>query len=444
MTRSRTTRENVVNGTRSRTTSENIVNGSVRSACLRVAAVLALAPFSAGANPVLIQNATVHTVSAAGTLRNASVLIRDGRIEAVGAGAIGAPAGASVIDAAGAAITPGLFDAYTQLGLKEIDGVAETGDEATSDARFSASLDVADALNPRSSLVAINRLEGVTRALSAPQPGDRPVLISGLGAIINLGSIRDFVLKPRVAMFVQAGEPAAQLVGGSRPAAFALLRESFEEARNPKLWLGRPNREPLLSPLDVAALKPVLEGRVPLVASAHRAADIQSLLRLASEFNFRLIIEGGAEAHLLVAELAARKVAVIMDPTYNLPSRFESLAARADSAAILERAGVLIAFSNRDAHNSRNIRQLAGNAVAHGLPWEAALAAITHNPAKIYGVDGVLGSIEPGKSADLVIWDGDPLEVTSFPRQVFIDGQPVTMESRQTLLRDRYLRRLKP
>lgn len=404
--------------------------------------VAMLAMPQAFAADVLIRNAKVHTVGAAGTLVRADVLIRGGRIAAIGP-VLPAPAGAQVFEADGAPLTPGLFDAYTRFGLEEIDGVEETGDQATRDVRFGAAMDVTDALNPRSTVVAVNRVEGVTRAMSAPQPGDRPALFAGLGAVVNLGAIDNFVTRPRAAQFMPAGELAAKLIGGSRAAAFAMLRESFEEVRNPKLWMGRPNREPLLSPLEVEALRPVLAGRMPLAVSVDRAADIAALLRLAAEYDFKPVIVGGAEAHLLAGELAARKVPVILNPLDNLPSRFESLAARADSAAILHRAGVLIAFSEGDTHNSRNIRQLAGNAVAQGLPWEAALAAITYNPARIYGLDDRLGSIETGHIADLVLWDGDPLEVTRFAQQVFIDGKPVAMHSRQTLLRDRYLRRMR-
>lgn len=404
---------------------------------------VALSSFDARAAEILIRDARVHTLGPAGTLAKASVLIRDGRIAAVGA-AVAAPDGARVVEAAGLVLTPGLFEAYSQMGLKEIDGVEQTGDEATKDARFSASLDMADGLNPRSVLIPVNRAEGLTRAMAAPESGDRTVLIAGQGAIVNLGSVENFVTLARAAMFVEAGEQAAALMGGSRPAALAWLREVFEETRNPKLWMGRPNREPLLSPLDARALKPVLEGRMPLVALAHRASDLLALLRLADEYGIRLIIRGGAEAHLVAAQLAARKVPVILDPSANLPDRFESLASRADNAAILQRAGVLIAISAGDTHNSRNIRQLAGNAVTNGLAWDAALAAITHNPALLYGLGEAFGSIEAGKTADLVLWDGDPLEVTSFPRQVFIDGRPVAAQSRQSLLRDRYLQKPKP
>lgn len=401
-------------------------------------ALLLLWALGAAAQTTLIRNAQVHSSGQAPVLRD--VLIRSNLIAAVGA-ALQAPAGAQVLDAAGSALTPGLFDAYTQLGITEIEGVAETGDDSNQDERFGASLSVIDGLNPRSVLIAIQRIEGLTRAMSAPSPGERAGLFAGLGAVVNLSGGANFVTAPRAAMFVQSGELAAKLIGGSRLAAFALLRESFEEVRNPKLWSGRPSRDPLLSPLEAAALKPVLEGRVPLVVSVNRAADIEALLHLADEYKFKPILYGAAEAHLLAPTLAARKVPVILDPYANLPNQFESLAARADAAAILQRAGVLIAISGGDTHNARNIRQLAGNAVAHGLSHADALAAITRNPARIYGLGDKLGSIEPGKIADLVLWDGDPLEVTSFAKQVFIDGRAVVMQSRQTLLRDRYLKR---
>lgn len=410
-----------------------------------LALLLCCAAAPAAAETVLLRGGKVHTVAAAGTLAQADVLLQDGRIAAIGA-RLAPPANAEVVDATGLVVTPGLFDAYTQLGLVEIHGVDETADYSSKDKRFGASLDVVDGLNPASVLIQVSRSEGLTRAVAAPLSGEHDGLFAGWGAVLNLGgyggSVRALVQRPQAAMFVAAGEAAAQRVGGSRLAAFALLRESLEEARQPQRWMGRPNREPLLSPLEAAALKRVLDGRAPLVVSVQGAADIQALLALADEYRFRPVIQGGAEAHRLAADLAARGVPVVLDPLANLPDRFERVAARADSAAILHRAGVLIALSEGDSHNARNVRQLAGNAVAHGLPWDAALAAITRNPARIYGVDGAVGSIEVGKAADLVLWDGDPLEVTSFARRVFIDGRTVPLQNRQTLLRDRYLKRM--
>jgi imidazolonepropionase-like amidohydrolase len=406
---------------------------------LTALAVLVAAPVCAA--DVLIKNARVHTLGPAGTLASGSVLIRDGRIAAVGA-KLTAPAGAQVIDGAGLVVTPGIFAAYTQLGLRDVDAVDNSNDDASKDPRFSASLDMVDGLNPRAAILAEVRIEGVTRAMAAPRT-DHHALFAGLGAVINLGSSQRFVTKPRAAMYLQAGEPGAALIGSSRPAAMAWLREAFEQVRNPKLWMGRPNREALLSPLEMDALKPVLAGQVPLVALADRASDLRALMQLAAEYKLRLVIQGGAEAHLVARELAQRRIPVLLDPSLTLPARFESLATVEDNAARLQRAGVLTAFiaDSFPSQNARNLRQLAGIAVARGLDWDAALAAITLNPAKIFGLDRELGSLAPGKAADVVVWDGDPLELRTFPKHVFIDGRAVPAESRQTRLRDRYLPR---
>lgn len=410
-------------------------------AFLAVALMLAVAPTFAA--DILIKNAKIHTAGPAGTLATGSVLVRDGRIAAVGASV--AAGGAQVIDGTGLVVTPGIFAAYTQLGLREIDGVDETADDASKDRRFSASLDVADALNPRAAIIAIERAEGVTRAVAAPQT-DHDALLAGLGAVVNLGSIDRFLMRPRAAMYLTAGEGGAQLIGGSRPAAYAWLREAFEETRNPKLWSGRPAREPLLSPLEADALKPVLAGQVPLVVTADRASDLRTLMKLASDYRLRLVIQGGAEAHLVARELAQRNIPVVLDPTQALPQRFESLSTVEDNAARLNRAGVVTAFMSDDfaSQDARNLRQLAGIAVARGMAWDAALASITINPARIFGVDREVGSIAVGKAADLVVWDGDPFELRTWPKHVFIDGRAVPPETRQTKLRDKYLKRLQP
>ena len=404
---------------------------------------LALATLPAQAGVLAITNAKLHTVGG-GTLDKATLLIRNDLIEAVGAD-ITPPEGAKVIDAGGGAVTPGLFDAYTHLGLEEISGVDETRDDASHNPRYSAALDVVDGLNPRSVLIPVQRIEGITQAMSAPSTGEGGPLLAGRGAVINLGQLSPefFVARAHAAQFLPFGEAAMAMVQGGRPTLLLALREAFEEARN-----GAPanvQRPALLGALDAAALRAVLNGEQPLVVDVHRAADIRALLKLAEDYGIKLVIHGGAEAHLVARELAEKQVPVILDPTWNLPIHFEALAARSDSATLLHRAGVTLAFSaagDQGGHNSRNIRQLAGNAVAHGLPWEAALAAVTLNPAKIYGLDSTLGTLEAGKQASFVIWDGgDPLELGSYPKQVYAAGVAVPMTSRQTLLRDRYIKR---
>lgn len=407
--------------------------------------VLLAASAVATAASVAITHARIHTLSAAGILEDATIVIRGEVIEALGAGVV-PPTDAKMIDAKGAFITPGLFDAYTHLGLMEIEQVNESVDSETNNPRYGAALDVVDGLNPRSVLIPINRIEGLTHAMAAPQPGGEGPLFGGRGAVISLGTLEAFVAKPQAAMFVTLGEAGAAHVKGGRPALMLALREAFEEVK--ALGTASPVQRPAqLSTLDAEALKAVLAGEVPLVASVNRAADIRVLLQLAEDYGFKPIIHGGAEAHLVAPLLTAKQVPVILDPTANLPERFESLASSADAAAILYKAGVRVAFSSLGSgnatHNSRNIRQLAGNAVAHGLPWNAALAAVTFNPVAIYGLDSTLGTLEPGKQASFVVWDGDPLEVSSAAVQVFSAGRALPMRSRQAELRDRYLQRRK-
>ncbi|HZR38168.1 MAG TPA: amidohydrolase family protein [Nevskia sp.] len=416
----------------------------MKNILLPLLGMAALLPGAALAETIAITNAEIHTLGRAGVITHGTLVIRDHRIEAVGEN-LAPPPGARIIDAAGKPVTPGLFDAYTSLGLKEIDGVSESVDTGARKSRLSAALDAADAFNPRSTLIPVSRVEGLTRAATAPQAeGDS--LFAGQGAVVSLGSLSNWLVKPKAAMYADLGESGAKIAGGSRSATWATLREYLEEVRRAGTPRLNPDHPSALGLLDVEALKPVLAGEEPLVVYVNRASDILSALKFAEDNNLRLVVRGGAEAWLVAPQLAAQRVPVILDPRLDLPQRFESLAARADAAALLNKAGVMLAISlddDFDTHNARNLRQLAGNAVTHGLDREAALAAITLNPARIYGVDSTLGSLEPGKIADVVVWDGDPLETTSFPRTVLIEGNEVPPRSRQTELRDRYMEKLK-
>jgi imidazolonepropionase-like amidohydrolase len=175
-----------------------------------------------------------------------------------------------------------------------------------------------------------------------------------------------------------------------------------------------------------------------------RAAEIRRAIAFAKRNGMKPVIAGGAEAWVVADELARAKVPVLLDALENLPYTFDGIGARLDNAALLNRAGVRIAFTQfNESHNARKVRQLAGNAVAHGLPKDAALAALTAQPAEIFGLSGERGRIARGQVADLVLWSGDPLEVTSAADQVWIGGRAVEMRSRQTELRARYLQRLR-
>ena len=403
---------------------------------------LALPTAAVQANDIAITGGTVHTMGEAGTLENATVLIRDGQIVAVG-NDVDVPADAERIDATGKVVTPGIIDANGQMGLDEISGVDQSVDSANSNRRFTAAFNVTDAINPRSMVIPVNRIEGITRAVVAPTHGSGGTLIAGQGAIIDLMHPSDFITLSPAAMYASLGETGARLSGGSRAGAILALREALQDGRdfssNQDAFERRERRDYALGRLDLEALQPVLRGEMPLVLAVHRASDIRSALRLANDFELQLVISGGAEAWLVADELAAANVPVLLDPLQNLPNRFETLDSTLENASRLHAAGVRFAFSSGDSHNARNITQAAGNAVAHGLEWEVALAAITSAPADIWGIADRSGRLESGLEADLVIWDGDPLEVTSYAEQVFIRGMSVPMESRHTLLRDRYM-----
>lgn len=415
----------------------------IRSVCGMLAALSLSA--TAGAQTLLIRGAQVHTAGAQGELENADVLVRDGWIEQVGPG-LAAPPEATVIEAEGRALTPGLFAGLTAIGLEEVSLEASTVDEhlvlgaPAWQMQWRPEFDVTIAYNPRSVLVPVARVEGLTWTVLAPGSPSGGSLLAGQGAAVSLSGAFDAVLDGSRTLFINIGGDVLPLSGGSRAAQFMLLEQAVREAGTrgpvqPGALLQTTGREVLARYLK--------GGRV--VFHVHRAADIRQALAFARRHGMRPVIAGGAEAWLVAEELANADVPVLLNPLENLPASFDRIGARLDNAALLHAAGVRIAFTqeNDASHNARKIRQLAGNAVAHGLPWDAALAALTANPAEIFGLGMSHGRIEPGLAADLVLWSGDPLEVTSAADQVWIAGRPVDMRSRQTELRDRYLERLR-
>jgi imidazolonepropionase-like amidohydrolase len=295
-------------------------------------------------------------------------------------------------------------------------------------------------------MIPIARLGGVTRAVVTPTIARprRELIFAGNAAVIHLGSGPELVQKPKAGMVLALGEAGARDAGGSRAAQFVLLRAILQDvrefARNRTAFERNQMRALNLSREDLEALIPVAEGREPLLVSAHRASDIHQILKLAREEKLRLILEGAEEAWRLAPEIAAAGVPVILNAGADLPESFETLGATLENAARLHAAGVLIAIENPPLfEGGRTPRFDAGRAVSHGLPFGAGLAAITINPARIWGVADRIGSLEPGKEADVVVWSGDPLETTSAPTAIFIRGQQMPLRSRDLELRDRYL-----
>jgi imidazolonepropionase-like amidohydrolase len=274
-------------------------------------------------------------------------------------------------------------------------------------------------------------------------PGGSGHAILGQGAMFDLSGSQApaSVVKAPVAVFANLGEAGAAAEGGSRATAMLRLREALQDAldfvRNRAAWNAAQRRAYARGRLDLEALAPVVRGELPLAVNANRASDLLAAVRLADEFHLKLILMGAAEGWRVAAELAARRVPVIVKPLTDIPS-FDALGASLENAARLSRAGVPLVLSSFDTHNARNLRQEAGNAISYGLDPDAALQAVTLEPARVWGVADRLGSLEVGKDADVVVWSGDPFELTTGAERVFIAGREVPRETRQRQLLEKY------
>ena len=410
------------------------------------AAALALAALNVAAqapsNSVLIRNATVHTAGAQGTLQNADVLVAGGKVRAVGVG-LAAPADAQVVDAQGRPLTPTLFGGITQIGLEEVSGEKSTVDETLAlgaeqkQMTVRPEFDVTLAYNPESILIPVARVEGIGWTMLGAGTATGGSIVAGQGGVVRLDGGPD-PIGARV-LFVKLGGDALGLSGSSRAAQWMILDQLIDEVRG---RIPADANAALLTPAGRTTLAKYIGGGGRVVVSVNRAADIRQLLRWSARHRVRIAIAGGAEAWKLAAQLAAANVPVFVNPLANLPADFDELGATMENAARLRAAGVAVGFSQSGdgSHNARKIRQLAGNAVAAGLPWADGLAGLTTVPAEAFGVAGDVGRIAPGQRADLVLWSGDPLDVSSVALQVWLDGRTIPMRSRQTELRDRYLR----
>jgi hypothetical protein len=398
--------------------------------------IAALAAFSMAvqADTIMIRGATLHTMGEDGTLDNTDVLISDGKIQRIGKELPVPQDDVYVFDAEGKPLTPGFFTGITNIGITEVSAVAASSDAslAMQEMReMRPEFNVVPAYNPNSSLVPVTRIEGFSFALLGA--GTKGSIFGGQGQVVALdGGYQSFI--GNSVLFINVGGDASSLSGGSRAAQWMILDQAMQEADIPPVStesavLTRAGRGTLSAYAD--------SGKV--VFNVDRASDILATLRFAQRYGLDAVVAGGTEAWMVAEQLSAAQVPVLLDPLVNLPGNFDRLGARLDNAAILEAAGVTVAISGAGSHNARKQRQMAGNAVSHGLPYSAGIAALTSNPARIFGVSDSQGIIEKGRKASVVLWSGDPLEVTSAAEVVVINGKLMPMESRQTKLRDRYL-----
>ena len=365
------------------------------------------------------------------------ILIEDGLIEAVARDLSTAEAD-QLIDAAGRPVTPALFAGITVAGLSEIGMVYEAVDSRLNElytGLMHPEFDVRKAYNPLSSVVPVTRIEGYGYTLLAAAFGDRT--ISGQGSLVRFdGGFDSF--EGNTIVFVNVDGYSGNKVGGSRAAHWMLLETAFSSLTTQQgngLWLTH-NEHPLINQTGRATLKNARENGI-FIFRANRASDILQALAFSQQHNLRAVISGGQEAWIVREDLVASGTPVVINALDNLPGSFDGLGARLDNAALLHEAGITLLFTSGETHNARKLRQVAGNAVANGLPYEVAIAAMTSLPAEIFG--GKPRMIAPGLRADVVIWSGDPLDVSSAADQVIIDGKLDPMTSRQTELLQRYL-----
>jgi imidazolonepropionase-like amidohydrolase len=415
-----------------------------------IALCAAFAAAPAWAQDVTVTNARLVIGDGSAPIEGGTVVVRGGKVVYAGA-AGGAPAGGTSIDARGAWVTPGIFATVTTLGLADVSAVGETNDTSAGGSPFSAALDASSSINPASQHILVHRAAGITRAATSTVPSGS--IFAGQGAIIDLDGDTKPVMQARAFQMVALGEGGGQRAGGSRVAAHVLLRSALREAQALVGRTGIPETteivkddEVLLNRFDAEALVPVVTGAQKLYVEVERAADIRAVLALKADYpKLDLVLVGVTEGWLVANEIAAAGVPVIAEGLTDLPGSFEQLGATQSNAGRLARAGVKVAINAATLKDPRRLQQVAGNLVAltrvpgaAGMDWAKAFAAISSVPAEISGMGGKAGVLKAGAFGDVVLWDGDPLEVGSVPAKVFIAGVEQSLESHQSRLRDRY------
>ncbi|MES2066292.1 MAG: amidohydrolase family protein [Pseudomonadota bacterium] len=404
----------------------------------------------AAAQSVAITNARLVIGDGSAPIEGGTVIVRDGRVVAAGK-AVAVPAGIATVDAGGRWVTPGIVAGFTRMGIVEVDGVDETNDAGARTSPFHAAIDIAPAVNPATSSIPLNRAEGVTRAIVAPDNAGS--IFAGQGAVIDLAADRSPITKARAFQFMEYGEGGARAAGGSRPAALIAFRNAIAQARDyardPAHYADQ-GKDALLTRADAEALVPVVNGRMPLLIHVERAADMLALIELKRDFPaLKLVFVGAGEGWMVAHELAAAHVPVIASALADLPESFDQLGATQSNVGRMKAAGVLVGIgtiNDDEARQARREKQYAGNLVAltklpgaTGLDWNAAFAAITSVPAEAIGLGDEIGSLKTGRRGDVVIWDGDPLELGTAVAAVYIDGIKQPLRTRQDALRERYI-----
>ena len=413
-----------------------------------------LAAADAPKKVIAISGGRLLTVSH-GTIENGVLLIADGKITAVGeADKVSIPAGAEIVDAHGLTVYPGLIDPESNFGLTEVSADQNSNDLAEPSDEIMPHMHVADAFHAETELIPVARLNGITNAVVAPATSDT---IAGQDIFIQLyGVDRDQMILGRdVALAMNYGADQRRRGGrggkteypSTRMGLITQLRQTFLDVQDYQARrdaAAKKDDKAFKRDLKLEALIPYLKGERPVVIGVYEAYDVEVIMGLANEFHLKVILNHVTHSQEILDKIAAYKVPVIIGSIYDFPSANERYDAVFTLPAELAKSGVKIAISSADAggpassHSARNLPYAAGFAVAYGLPYDEALKAITLNVAEMFGFGDKLGSLDVGKWANIVLSNGDPLDVRTDVKQVYIQGVAVPMVSRQTKLRDEY------
>ena len=440
---------------------------SVACAALACSTVLTLAPAQSQAQEkattYAITHAKIFTLTGA-PIDDGTIILRDGKVAAVGAN-IETPAGAQVIDGKGLQVYPGLFDSVTQLGLSEISAVIATVD-TTETGSFNPDVVAADAVSPSSEHIRVTRAVGITEALSVPasggfDSGGASGILGGQASAIRLSgwTINDMLIKKSIAMvinwpqfetnsfdletFTRKQKPYSEAKQDYEKHVVELT-DWLDRARHYGLAMGHGGATDYDRDLKLEALVPVTRGELPVLVFASKARDIRNAIEFCDKQKLKMILAGGAEAYKVKDLLRSKNIPVILQPTLTEPANEDEPYDRLlTQPAELNAAGVKIAFASFDNSFARRLGQQAANAVANGLPYDEALKAVTLYPAQIFHLSDEIGTLEPGKSANVIVTTGDPLELTTDVRYLFINGQLTSTDNKHKSLYEKYLNRPK-
>lgn len=392
--------------------------------------LIVLLSINVSANSILIKSGQIN--DGLGNSFIGDILIVDEKIVEVGK--FLNSSSAKIIEAKGKPVTPGLISPISNIGVVEINALDVTNDDSPD--FFGPGFSVFNAFNPHSTLIPWNRSNGVTSSISTP--GYSSQIFKGMGSFYLLDGDIDITGNADVAMYSRLGA-----VGGSRAETIQIMESMFELALNKdelelEELLGTTFASSMDMQLqDIQALSRVVNREIPLVLEVNRAIDILQALRLKNDYDLELVLMSVEEAPLVLDQILASGVSVIIDPMDNIPDSFDELASNIKLGGILSNAGIKVMFSTQRSHNYHLMRQGAGNAVAHGMTYQAGISGMTSIVADVFNIQD-RGSIKEGHFADIVIWSEDPLEPSAYPTTVIINGSEMSLETRASRLTERY------